>query len=549
MNVLFINSRAPACGVHQFGLSLFRVLEGGRRHHFQYCAPANDEELLTAIHYFRSEILLYNFYPCTMPWITLQTLIAVRKLGLKQLTIFHEVPVTGFDAFIYPDPTFTPKSERLNDWFSMGRPLPVPAAPAESGKRKADTGKKGRKAKKTVEAPNIPVIGSAGFGFGWKGHERLVRKVIDEFAEAKIRLHLPFAAHGDADGAGALSIAAACRELVITAGDPYSSFPKLIDLEISHDFMEPDQFVAWLAGNDLNAYLYDNTPESRGIASTIDHALAARRPIAITRSWMFRHIRDVKPSICIEDSSLREILANGIAPLQPVYEANADARVLEQVEKLIDEYDLPSMLGASRNRLLDDKDREYLAPLISEMHRAVPEMMSRKIASANVQQAWMLQNVRLTAAKRILCVGCFEDTAYEVLKREKHTAGIDPQCNWDLATFRPMVLPDERFDCIFATSVIEHVPDDEQFIRDICALLIPDGVALLTCDFLASWKPGDPKPAEDCRFYTPADYERLGAVLESCACYWLDRPNLEGAPDFEYHGHRYSFATMVFKHL
>lgn len=541
MNVLFVNSQATACGVHQFGLSLHRILQGGRRHHFQYCSPGSTAELLDLIRSARADILLYNFYPCTMPWITLQTLNAVRALGLKQITIFHEVPVTGFDAFIYPDPTFEGKSERLNDWFSMGRPLP-PAA-AECGMRNAECGKKKKK-----KIPEIPVIGSAGFGFGWKGHERLVRKVIDEFATAKIRLHLPFAAHGDADGAGALSIAANCRELV-RIGALESFVPQNIELEISHDFMPSEEFVAWLAENDLNAYLYDNTPESRGIASTTDHALAARRPIAITRSWMFRHLLDVSPSICIEDHSLREVMAAGATPLKPVYEANANAKILDQVESVIDRIWEFTMPAGGYNRLLTDNDRDGFEPIVAEMSEQLPEMMSRKIAAANVQQAWMLQMVRYAEARRILCVGCHEDTAYHIIKDEKHTAGIDPACNWDLATFLPMVQPEEKFDCIFATSVIEHVENDEQFIRDICALLIPDGVAILTCDFLASWKPGDPKPTEDVRFYTPADYERLGAVLESCGCYWLDRPKLEGEPDFEYHGHRYSFATMIFKKL
>jgi SAM-dependent methyltransferase len=190
--------------------------------------------------------------------------------------------------------------------------------------------------------------------------------------------------------------------------------------------------------------------------------------------------------------------------------------------------------------------------------------MSRKIPEANVQQAWMLASVRAAKAEHILCVGCFEDSAFETLLAERKAlspdrvdettlAGIDPaipgSCSLHGFVSNPFRMEPKLFDCIFATSVLEHVDDDKEFIRDICMLLKPDGVALLTVDFKADYKPGDPLPATSKRFYTPADYDRLGKVMEQQACYWLDHPQLQGEPDFSYQGHHYSFATMVIKHL
>jgi hypothetical protein len=554
MNVLFINSQVQECGVHQFGLNLWRILDSSKEHSFSYTMPKDDAELLEAIKVSSADILLYNFYPCTMQWVTLQTLNKVRALGLKQLTIFHETPVTGFDAFIYPDPTFEPKSERLNDWFPIGRPIPpAVASPRKPGKNSKK--KKGADAAAT-ESARVPIIGSAGFGFGWKGHVRLVEKVVAEFEKAKIRLHLPFAKFGDADGIQAKAIAEQCR-----TRRAFSN----IELEISHDFMAPDQFVEWLAGNDLNAFLYDDTDRSRGIASTIDHALAARRPIAVTRSWMFRHLWDVE-GIFVEESPLSAIMARGIEPLRPIYERFADKRVREQVEEVIGRIGQTGPMG-SYNRLLTNADRESLAPTVAEMREAEPELMARKIPEANVQQAWTLEMIGRVIGSRsgggirpgfkILCAGCFEDSTFQFLNRwlgavgdDRPTmVGTDPASNGlDLASYRQQ-FPAETFDCIFATSVLEHVENDEEFIRDVCLMLKPDGVALLTVDFKADYKPGDAVPATSKRFYTPVDYDRLSKVMEQQACYWLDRPQLDGAPDFVYQGHNYSFATMVIKHL
>src|SRR6185503_3332636 len=132
----------------------------------------------------------YNFYPCTMPWVNLESLTLLRNNGVRQISIFHETPITGFDAYVYPDPTFVDCSRQLNDWYGMGRPLPK-ALDLE---------------KEEGQPTEMPVIGSAGFGFDWKGHARLVEQVLKEFPRALIRLHIPFAAFGDADGANARRI-------------------------------------------------------------------------------------------------------------------------------------------------------------------------------------------------------------------------------------------------------------------------------------------------------------------------------------------------------
>lgn len=517
MKVLFVNSAEPACGVHQFGMNLFNVLKKSADPMYAYVEPRSEDEFVGMVDQ-GADFVLVNFYPAIFPWFTLDTLNEIRNRNLKVATIFHEVPVTGFDGLLYPDPTFKGYSRLLNDWFSIGRPIPKIMPPADD----------------TVDLSH-PIIGTSGFGFNNKGYVRLVEKVMEEFDHAIIRMHLPFARYGDITGARAREVAKECRALLHRKPG--------VTLEIDHRWLSQDEYIGWLAANDINCYLYDEMP-GRGIASTIDFALMANRPIAVSKTTMFRHMAVCEPSVYVEDSSIAEILARGMAPLIPLYTEFAPERLGQSVGIAI-----ASITSGERiNRLLRNSDRDFLGWLGVKMRHELPDMMSRKIPEANVQQEWMVAQVRLAKPMKTLCVGCYEDTAFELLKKERHVVGIDPLVNGK--TLRQFVLLDGgEFECVFATSVIEHVDDDEQFIADMCSLLAHDGVGLLTCDFKEGWKKGDPLPATDERLYTSADIDRLGRVLRKCGCYWIDKPDTKGAPDFHYQGHDYSFMALCFKKL
>ena len=174
--------------------------------------------------------------------------------------------------------------------------------------------------------------------------------------------------------------------------------------------------------------------------------------------------------------------------------------------------------------------------------------MERKIGRANVQQAFVFSMVMDYAKpdSKILSVGCYEDTAYEALQKLSiPVIGIDPLLNTSLSTF--FKLTHDKFDIIFSTSVIEHVQDDEEFITQICGLLKPNGIAILTCDFRNDYIKGDPKPGEDARLYTEYDLcVRLNKVLEANGCKMFGEVNYSGEPDFWYGMFHYSFGTFCF---
>jgi hypothetical protein len=201
------------------------------------------------------------------------------------------------------------------------------------------------------------------------------------------------------------------------------------------------------------------------------------------------------------------------------------------------------------NRILTNHDRYIYENLINEMYTLIPEMMSRKIPEANVQQAFMVDTVLKTYTKgdKVLCVGSYEDTAYEYLKiKGIDIIGICPEQNYDLHTF----LTKNRnifYNIIFATSVLEHVEKDEEFIEDMCKLLSPKGIGILTVDFKEGYTSKDKKPTVDFRLYTSKDYIRLSRIIEKYKCFFIDQFRIDASPDFLYEGITYNFATMVFK--
>lgn len=203
------------------------------------------------------------------------------------------------------------------------------------------------------------------------------------------------------------------------------------------------------------------------------------------------------------------------------------------------------------NILLRGQRRTELQPVIDHITSVCPEMMSRKIKEANVQQAFTYSKAKelTTEFSRILCIGSFEDTAYETLKKEGYDiVGIDPAVNMDLSAFYEQNFGLNSYDVIFATSVLEHVENDETFLAQICHLLKPGGYGILTCDFNDDYQEGAPKPGEDVKLYTEFDLvELMDETIQKQGCEMFGERDYSGLPDFCYAGCWYSFATIMFR--
>jgi SAM-dependent methyltransferase len=558
--VLFLNHKSKLCGVYQFGLRIGSVLEKSKHYDFIYAEAASWREFEAIYKQHAPAAVIWNHHALTMPWLDP---IAMRMLPTPNIGIIHEVNqkladgVTSdvFDHYLAPDPTLFLKNPLVS---KSGRPIPV--------------------YQREFPAPAVPTIGSFGFGIRGKGFDRLIAQVQEEFDEAIIRLHISFAEHGDSDGERAKMIAESCRKLI---------WKDKIKLEITHHYLSDEMLLDFLAQNSLNAFLYE-TYEGRGISSVTDYALAVNRPIAVTSSAMFRHLHNCIPSLMLEFRSLKEILSTDLRVFEQYRREWSEDNLRWDYERMID--GILAHIGSSAsltketwsrstgnkvsapaiyrtpvyhpaklpddwrlNRILDQQARRQYAPIITQLFSLAPDVMYRKIPEANIQQAFVLDTVHRLLGnpfdQKILCIGSYEDSAAWSLRRLGFPLEeIDPLINYDLATFlhKPSTAP-ASYDVIFSTSVIEHVPDDELFIRQIAQLLKPGGAAVLTCDFKEGFKPGDPLPPEDVRLYTKEDFTHR-FLPQITDCHLVGEPDWSNQPnDFQHGSHAYSFATLMFQ--
>lgn len=586
--VIYVNHRTQKCGVYEFGRTIGAVLVRSEVFDIVYSECDSWEEFKKIYDTERPDAVIYNYHPSTMPWIS-------RRSGLKgpqsycidaiQIGTIHEAYQEAvdsatdlvFDYHIAPDPTLILKNPIV---YKTGRLV--------------------RRFNVEHNINDIITVGSFGFATNGKGFGRIVDIVQSEFDEAVININISFAKFGDEDGSLARNIAQNLRSRITKQG---------IRLNVTHHHFSEDELVHFLARNDLNAFLYDYA-EKRGIASTTEWALSARRPLAITKSSMFRHLFMCYPSICIEDNSLRAIITNGTAPTEQVYEDWCQENLLWDYERIIAdvfrqdvrkpkaalatrrlrfllnlfqlqknrlrcssvwittqmtcgfsgfaelEYTPVELEGRGFNRILDNQARALYASPIQFLQSLVPEVMRNKIAEANVQQGFVFDTAYRLARQlgkkcRMLAVGAFENTAFLALQKLGFSIeGIDPNLNYDLATFitRPTVHP-ASYDLIISTSVIEHIPDDEHFVRDIAYLIKPGGIAILTCDFHNSYSKGFEIPSVDCRFYTKSDItDRLMKAVPNCSLYGGVSQWDCSEYDFWYDNRRYNytFASIVF---
>jgi SAM-dependent methyltransferase len=581
--VLFVSHKEKQCGVHEFGKNVANAISKSSLYNFVYIECSGWEELNAAIGLHNPVAIIYNYHISTLPWIQKKLIHKLYKplnshIKIPQIGIMHEVTQEKadhadsllFDYHIAPDPTLLLRNPIV---FKTGRLVP--------------------EYHNSFPLPSVPTIGSFGFATPNKGFEQVVHTVNQEFENAIIRFNIPSADFGDKDGSKAKELVEKCKSLITKKG---------IALIVSNDFLSQEGVLNFLAKNTVNVFLYQDK-SGRGISSAADYALAVDRPIVISDSMMFRNLFAIKPSIILGKRSLRQIIDQGTTSLKYLKDQWNEENVIWEYERiitriLVDKTHASSVnknkillkkligvpqksfswLGSSKvatlddlsevanknyqivdipagtplNRILDNKARDLYAPAIKKITELVPLTVRKKIAEANVQQGFVFDTVMRFRKEfenpKMLCVGSFEDTAAMSLRKLGYKIEeIDPVLNYYLQEYfsKPDTLKNS-YDIIFSTSVIEHDPNDESFIRCISDLLAPGGIAVLTCDYNDQWKKGDPKPDVDVRLYTQIDLKnRLLGEMKDCVL--VDSPQWECPhPDFVYlNKYRYTFATFV----
>jgi hypothetical protein len=275
--ILFITNTPETCGVNAFGKSLYSRLSLINNFITIY-APCNTwDDAKKMIIDFQPNIVLYNFHSYTLPWVTENNL--NEFLHIKHVAIVHEASMITPPQIIkrlLPDNLPRIISDCQNEY---------------------------------VES-TIPIIGSFGFASWHKGFHNLILKIQEQFDDAIFRLHMPPSFYCDPAADMSKQIAVECQNRIKKPG---------ISLQVDYTFLSEQELIRWLNKNTLNAFHYEPLPYDPGISSVLDYAISARRPIGITKSPMFRHINNISSSIYLEDTPMKEIIQNGLAPILPFF--------------------------------------------------------------------------------------------------------------------------------------------------------------------------------------------------------------------------------------
>lgn len=301
--ILFISRKAERCGVADYGRRVNSALQKSSLFETHWAEIESAQEYVEWYNKVMPDLVLYNYYPVILPFVTDDFIAPIRHI--PHVTVYHEV---GFafspNAIIDIDSTKEDKPEE--NYFTSPRPL------FENVELK------------DFPPNEIPTIGSFGFGFPDKNFPKIAELVCSQYDKAKIRLNTPFATFGDAEGDRAKAEVEKMRQIIANSG-------KDIELEVTHEFLEHIDLLNFLKQNDINIFLYD-PHQTRSLSGSIDYALSVRKPIGISRSWMFRHINWVTPSIYVDERPLKDIIADGIEPLKPIYERHSNKALLEKYE-------------------------------------------------------------------------------------------------------------------------------------------------------------------------------------------------------------------------
>lgn len=520
--VVFTSNPKRRCGVYEFGHSTFAALERSTKYRYvyeQFEESTTSEQFCERIAAHQPVAVIHNWHPFTMPWLSDDVLVALHRRcpHVRHAMIVHDVPAPFHfsDGAIFNDPTH---QAGPGEYVVSRRLFPRPEPTTDPG----------------------PVIGSFGFGLNGKGFQRIIDCVNAEFDHATVRLHIPGSDYCDKKGSQKRRVIDQCR----AAAKPG------INVEISSDYLDTPAMLDWLAGNAVNCFFYDDFP-GRGISSVIDFALSARRPIAITRSDMFRHVVNMQPSVVIGETSLKQIIANGLTPWRPLLAKWTDENLAAEYDCAVDGIRAQPMVDLTSNRVLTPRDRERLRPSIEQMHELCPDIMSRKFPQAVFQNAFIFEQAKhlLQPGDRIILIGGYEDPIGPCLRQLGYDVTItDPQVDGrdSYQVLHDCLKSGDRYEMVISCSVLEHVEEDTVFIKTLYELLKPGGIALLTTDFKYDWQPGVPKPTPDVRLYTPERLQSLASALPEgsmlSAADWQRLPAY-----FHYDGADYGFCSLAFR--
>jgi hypothetical protein len=285
--VLFLNHQYKECGVYQIGQRIFNLASKSEKIDYTYADVGNWNEYKWIVDFTDPDFIIYNWHWDRMPWLRDEDI--TGNIKAKHYFVYHD----GSMMNVYDKYLVFGAMPPSNVAFPEGKValLPRPLY-SYSGEYPIN---------------DVPTIGSFGFAFNHKRFHTIAPYVGKQFSSARVNMHFTNPYFGDTPGNKIQDIIDLC----------FNTCPPNVKLNITTNFTDDDAVLRFLAGNDLNLFLYDVGLQNPGISSALDYALSVRRPIAISNNMMFRHI--ASDDILVDRTPLSKILENGTKPLERFY--------------------------------------------------------------------------------------------------------------------------------------------------------------------------------------------------------------------------------------
>ena len=291
---LFINhAMGKNCGIYQQGLCIFSILSKSKRVNYFYREIGSLSDYYSNIDIIKPNHVIFNYYETVMPWLP-------HNLELKDpaehLFILHDVPIRkSYDKYILiGEGGYLRGRVDDNNILDPSKCVTVPRPLYQYTN--------------TYPKNDIPNIGSFGLMSSWhKGFDEIVKRVNHEFDRAVINLHITWSPICDPKRVMVQQAVDRCKSL--------NTNPR-IKLNFSHDMLDNNKMLDYLARNDINVLYYKQVPQT-GLSSAVDYMLSVNRPIAINNSPPFRHL--YTDAVDMDKHTIKEILESGTRPLEKYY--------------------------------------------------------------------------------------------------------------------------------------------------------------------------------------------------------------------------------------
>jgi hypothetical protein len=291
--ILILNPISEICGVYQYGVTLHSILKKSKKHNYHISSDQNEIK--------NNDVIIFNYHEKLFHWLNDDY---ISKINKPSLAIGGHDCIPNFKNIkLILNCDSTSKLEGKN--FPITRPIKniIP-----------------------LDNPERLTIGSIGFSFSSKNFDKIYSIVSQHYDDALIRIHVPQHPSGE-------SLDHIIQKIKYSFTKDKN---KKIDIEISCNFLSDDDLINFLSSNTANIFLLPPMiGEKRGLSSSIDKALSARKPIAISDSDMYRHISS-EEKFLLSKNTLPEIISYGTDHLKPFLKIHSEENLIKTFDDLID---------------------------------------------------------------------------------------------------------------------------------------------------------------------------------------------------------------------